>query len=112
MKSSKKLRKKAGALIEKNNHFQLYVVGKTTKKNKQLVGVVDNVLNKRFKGRFVLEVIDVLEHPEKAARGDIWVPPTWPKKIPPPQTKVVGDFVKAGIAKKALEILIQSGNEL
>ena len=51
MKSSKKHRKKSGALLEKNNRFQLYVVGSTTKKNKRLVGVVDNVLNKRFKGR-------------------------------------------------------------
>lgn len=43
-------------------------------------------------GRYTLEIIDVLEHPELAERDKILATPTLIKQLPPPLRRVIGDL--------------------
>ena len=43
-------------------------------------------------GRYELEIIDVLEHPEKAEQDKILATPTLIKQLPPPLRRVIGDL--------------------
>jgi circadian clock protein KaiB len=43
-------------------------------------------------GRYQLEIIDVLEHPQLAEDDKILATPTLIKQLPPPLRKVIGDL--------------------
>ncbi|MEO0326426.1 MAG: circadian clock KaiB family protein, partial [Myxococcota bacterium] len=43
-------------------------------------------------GNYVLEVIDVLENPERADEEKILATPTLIKSLPPPLRKLIGDM--------------------
>ena len=43
-------------------------------------------------GRYELEIIDVLAHPEKAEQDKILATPTLIKQLPPPLRRVIGDL--------------------
>ena len=43
-------------------------------------------------GKYTLEVIDVLEHPDQAERDKILATPTLIKQLPPPLRRVIGDL--------------------
>lgn len=43
-------------------------------------------------GEYDLEIVDVLEHPERAEEAKILATPTLIKRLPPPLRRVVGDL--------------------
>jgi len=45
-----------------------------------------------LKGRYRIEVIDLLEHPELARDDQIVAIPTLVRKLPPPVRKIIGDL--------------------
>src|ERR1700712_5559578 len=55
-----------------------------------------NNLNKlceeHLKGKYVIEVIDLLVHPQLAAGDQIFAIPTLVKKLPEPIRKIIGDL--------------------
>lgn len=71
--------------------LRLYVAGKTPKS----VAALNNL--KRYcelhlKGKYTLEVIDLLLHPQLAEGDQILAIPTLVKKVPEPIRKIIGDL--------------------
>ncbi|MBW8002921.1 MAG: response regulator [Planctomycetes bacterium] len=89
------------------HEFRLYVVGNTPKLLKvieQLKDFLKSILNDDYN----LEVIDVMENPERAEEDRILATPTLEKVLPEPVRKVVGDLsnrqaVLSGLGLTTLE---------
>ena len=69
----------------------LYISGETTN---SAAGAwsVKSLLNEAFRGRYSLEVINVLDHPQRAENDNILATPTLIKAAPPPERRVIGDL--------------------
>jgi len=80
--------------IETNDQkweLRLYIAGQTTKS----VAALNNLkrlCEEHLKGRFVIEVIDLLLHPQLAAGDQIFAIPTLVKKVPEPIRNIIGDL--------------------
>ena len=71
--------------------LRLYVAGKTAKS----VAAFDNlrrICEEYLPGRFKIEVVDLLLHPQLARGDQIIAIPTLVRKLPPPLRKVIGDL--------------------
>ncbi len=51
-----------------------------------------SLLQEKLKDRYSLEVINVLDNPERAQEDNILATPTLVKTSPPPERRVVGDL--------------------
>jgi circadian clock protein KaiB len=72
-------------------HLKLYISGRTHSSERAIANL-KRICEEDFSGRYVLEVIDVLEHPEVAREERIMVTPTLIKKLPTPMRAVIGDL--------------------
>ena len=71
--------------------LRLYVAGKTPKS----VAAFNNlkaICEEHLAGRYRIEVIDLLEHPQLAAGDQIVAIPTLVRQLPAPLRKIVGDL--------------------
>ena len=71
--------------------LRLYVAGQTAK----AIAAFDNlktICEAEFKGRYEIEVIDLLENPKLAREDQIVALPTLVRKLPPPLRKIIGDL--------------------
>ena len=71
--------------------LRLYVAGQTPKS----VAAFSNlkaICEEHLAGRYVIEVIDLLENPQLAAGDQIVAIPTLVRKLPEPLRKIVGDL--------------------
>jgi circadian clock protein KaiB len=71
--------------------LRLYVAGQTAK----AITAFDNlktICEAELKGRYEIEVIDLLENPKLAREDQIVALPTLVRKLPPPLRKVIGDL--------------------
>lgn len=50
------------------------------------------ICEEELEGRYELEIIDVLEHPQKAEDARVLATPTLIKRLPPPLRRVIGDL--------------------
>lgn len=74
--------------------LRLYVAGQTPKS----IRAFDNLkvlCERHLKGRYQIEVIDLLEHPHLARGAQIVAIPTLVIKLPPPVRKIIGDLSNA-----------------
>lgn len=71
--------------------LRLYVAG-ASPNSVLAIANLRAVCSERFASRFKLEVVDLLESPEKAARDGIVVTPTLLKVSPPPAQKLIGNL--------------------
>ena len=62
------------------------------------------ICEKDLKGRYDLEVIDVLKNPELAEQDKILATPTLIKQLPPPLRRVIGDISDAEKVLLGLEL--------
>ncbi len=77
----------AGERIE----LHLYVAGQTSRS----LAAIDNlrrICEKNLKGRFTIEVIDLVQNPQLARADQIVAIPTLVKKLPPPLRRILGDL--------------------
>jgi circadian clock protein KaiB len=76
---------------EQTWELRLYVAGKTPKS----VSAINN-LNKyceeHLPGKYKIEVIDLLLHPQLAEGDQIFAVPTLVRKVPVPIRKIIGDL--------------------
>jgi len=76
---------------EQTWELRLYVAGRTPKS----VSAINN-LNKyceeHLKGKYKIEVIDLLLHPQLAEGDQIFAVPTLVRKVPVPIRKIIGDL--------------------
>jgi circadian clock protein KaiB len=83
--------------------LKLYVAGATPR----AVAAIENlrrICEKDLKGRYELEVIDVLKNPELAEQDKILATPTLIKQLPPPLRRVIGDLSDAEKVLLGLEL--------
>src|SRR5215211_7975799 len=71
--------------------LRLYVAGKTTKSVAALSNL-NRLCEEHLKGKYVIEVIDLLVHPQLAEGDQIFAIPTLVKKVPEPIRKIIGDL--------------------
>ena len=76
---------------EEKYELRLYVAGKTTKSVAALKNL-NKLCEEHLKGKYVIEVIDLLVHPQLAEGDQIFAIPTLVKKVPEPIRKIIGDL--------------------
>lgn len=76
---------------EKAYELRLYVAGKTTKSVTALTNL-KKYCEEHLKGRYKIEVVDLLEQPQLAEGDQIFAIPTLVRKVPEPIRKIIGDL--------------------
>jgi circadian clock protein KaiB len=76
---------------EKTWELRLYIAGNTPKSNLALINL-KKYCEEHLKGIYVIEVIDLLIHPQLAEGDQILAVPTLVKKVPEPIRKIIGDL--------------------
>lgn len=71
--------------------LRLYIAGQTAKSVKALANL-RKICNEHLKGKYKIEVIDLVTNPELAAADQIMAIPTLVRKLPPPIRKIIGDL--------------------
>src|SRR6267142_3466748 len=69
----------------------LYVTG-TSPRTKVAIDNLDRICKQELDGQYELEIVDVLEHPQRAEDEKILATPTLIKELPPPLRRVIGDL--------------------
>ena len=76
---------------EQQYKLRLYVTGLTARST-QSIRAIKDICEVELKGRYELEVIDLVKHPELAKDADIIAAPTLIKRLPLPLRRLIGDF--------------------
>ena len=71
--------------------LRLYVAGQTPKSIRAFANL-KVLCEEHMKGRYQIEVIDLLEHPDMARGDQIVATPTLVVKLPQPVRKIIGDL--------------------
>jgi circadian clock protein KaiB len=71
--------------------LRLYVTG-TTNRSTRAIEAARQICDTHLKGRHDLEIIDLYQHPEAAAREQIVAAPTLVRLLPAPLRRVIGDL--------------------
>ena len=71
--------------------LRLYVAGQTPNCVKAFANL-KKICEQELKGRYRIEVIDLLENPELAKGDQIIAIPTLVRKLPPPVKKIIGSL--------------------
>ncbi len=79
--------------MQKNKEYELrlYVAGKTTKSILALQNL-RNYCEEHLKGKYTIEVIDLLVNPQLAEGDQILAIPTLVRHVPVPIRKIIGDL--------------------
>jgi circadian clock protein KaiB len=72
-------------------HLRLYVAGMSPKSLEAFANL-KQLCEAHLKSSYVIEIVDLLEHPSLARGDDIIAVPTVVKDIPAPMRKVIGDL--------------------
>ena len=72
-------------------NLKLYVAGQTPKSVRALANL-KVLCEKHLKGRYRIEVIDLLENPQMARGNQIVAIPTLERDLPQPVRKIIGDL--------------------
>lgn len=71
--------------------LRLYVAGQTPKSTRAFANL-KVLCDEHLKGRYQIEVIDLLDHPDMARGDQIVATPTLVIKLPQPVRKIIGDL--------------------
>jgi circadian clock protein KaiB len=72
-------------------HLKLYTAGQTQKSVAAFANL-RQLCEDHLKGKYRIEVIDLLENPQLARRDQILAIPTLLRKLPEPKRKIIGDL--------------------
>lgn len=72
-------------------YLRLYVAGQTAKSLVALMNL-KRYCEENLEGRYEIEVVDLVEHPELAESDQIVALPTLVRRLPPPIKKIIGDL--------------------
>jgi circadian clock protein KaiB len=92
-KQSKTIRQKAQPAKARSNKWilRLYVAGRTAKAATAFNNL-KGICERQLKGKYMIEVIDLLERPQLARDNQILAVPTLVRKLPKPMRRVIGDL--------------------
>lgn len=83
--------------------LRLFVSGQSPS-TRRAIANLERVCLDELDGRFHIEVIDVLEHPEIAEQERILGTPTLIKRLPPPMRRVIGDLANTDQVLMGLDL--------
>ena len=83
--------KKSNDKTAKEWQLRIYVAGETDKSRKAIENL-RKVCEEHLKGKYEIEVIDLLKSPQLAAKDQIFAVPTIIRKLPEPLKKLIGDM--------------------
>jgi circadian clock protein KaiB len=72
-------------------NLRLYVAGQTPKSITALANL-NKICEEHLVGRYQIEVIDLLEHPQLAAGDQILAVPTLVRRLPEPLKRIIGNL--------------------
>lgn len=84
-------RAEAGSASSEIWDLRLYVAGQTARSVAAFANL-KKICEEHLSGRYRIEVIDLIEHPQLAAGDQIVAIPTLVRKLPQPLRKIVGDL--------------------
>jgi len=90
--------------------LRLYVAGHT-QKSLAAISNLHKLCDEHLKGRYRLEVIDLLRQPHLAAGDQILAVPTLVRNLPPPLRKIIGDLSNTERVLVGLDIRPAAGKE-
>lgn len=82
-------------------HFTLYVTGTGTTRSVTAKRRLDRLVE-RLDAEVHVEVVDVLDTPDRAEQGRIFATPTLVRELPPPGQRVIGDLAAPAEVAAAL----------
>lgn len=71
--------------------LRLYVAGQSPKSLDAFANLRE-ICEQSFPGQYEIEIIDLMEHPTRAAADDILAVPTLVRHLPPPSRKIIGNL--------------------
>jgi circadian clock protein KaiB len=71
--------------------LKLYIAGRTTKSVTAIANLKE-ICDQHMGGRYSIEVVDLIEHPELARGDEIFAIPTLVRQLPAPIRKIIGDL--------------------
>lgn len=71
--------------------LRLYIAGQTPK-SVTAFSNLKRLCEEHLKGKYHIEIVDLLENPKLAAGDQIIAVPTLVRKLPPPIRKIIGDL--------------------
>src|SRR4029079_14912805 len=87
----------------------LYVPG-TSPRTQVAIDNLNRICAQELDGRYDLEIVDVLEHPQRAEDERILATPTLIKQLPPPLRRVIGDLSDKDKVLLGLEVRPESSS--
>jgi len=84
--------------------LRLYVAGQTPKSLRAFTNL-KKICETELRGKYRIEVIDVLAHPERARADQIVAIPTLIRKLPPPIKRLIGDLSNKDRTLVGLELV-------
>ncbi len=71
--------------------LRLYVAGETAK-SLTAIANLERICEVHLKGKYRIEVVDVVKNPQLARGDQILALPTLVRRLPPPMKKIIGDL--------------------
>jgi circadian clock protein KaiB len=71
--------------------LRLYVAGQTQKSVVAFANL-ERICEEHLRGKYRIEVVDLLKNPQLARGDQILAVPTLVRKLPPPMKKIIGDL--------------------
>jgi circadian clock protein KaiB len=71
--------------------LRLYIAGQTPKALTAFANLT-KICEEQLQGKYAIEVIDLLENPQKGVADQIFALPTLVRKLPVPVRKIIGDL--------------------
>lgn len=71
--------------------LKLYIAGKSARAEAAIANL-RQLCENELRGQYELEIIDIVEQPERAEQAKILATPTLIKQLPPPLRRVIGDL--------------------
>ena len=84
-------------------YLRLYVAGPSPKSLHAFANL-EQLCREHLSERYEIEIIDLVEHPDRARDDDIVAIPTLIRRLPPPLRKIIGDLSDTGRVLGALRL--------
>ncbi len=102
---------KVPLMLAESAHYvlRLFITG-TTSRSSRAIANLRRVCEERLHGEYVLEVVDIYQHPAAAQEHQIIAAPTLVKMLPLPLRRIIGDLaneerVLAGLGLSPKEVV-------
>ena len=88
--------------------LRLYVTGNSNRSQRAIANLF-RICHEELSDQYKIEIVDVLEEPERAEQEKVLVTPTLIKQLPPPLQRIIGDLSNTDKVLLGLDLLIKDG---